>query len=87
MIDLGERFFSKKSKAYIQHIVKFDIDSILMLLFFFRLELSISPIDEIDYCMRQVRHMELIVYQMLNDGKFFVQDTILVFRIICRSAV
>ncbi len=32
--------------------------------------MSISPIDETDYCMRNVRHMELIVYQMLNDGKF-----------------
>ncbi|CAF4327937.1 unnamed protein product [Rotaria sp. Silwood2] len=33
--------------------------------------LSIPPIDEIDYCMRHVRHMELIVYQMLNDGYRF----------------
>jgi epithelial splicing regulatory protein 1/2 len=34
-------------------------------------KLSISPIDETDYCMRNVRHMELIVYQMLNDGHRF----------------
>ncbi|CAF4529088.1 unnamed protein product [Rotaria sp. Silwood1] len=27
--------------------------------------------NEIDYCMRHVRHMELIVYQMLNDGYRF----------------
>ncbi|CAF1344615.1 unnamed protein product [Rotaria sordida] len=33
--------------------------------------LSISPINEIDYCMRHLKHMELIVYQMLNDGHRF----------------
>ncbi|CAF1485782.1 unnamed protein product, partial [Adineta steineri] len=34
-------------------------------------ELSICPIDETDYCMRYIKHMELIVYQMLNDGHHF----------------
>jgi hypothetical protein len=38
--------------------------------------LSISPIDEIDYCMRHVRHMELIVYHMLNDGKLLLKKKI-----------
>ena len=33
-------------------------------------ELSLSPTIEHDYCMRQARHMELIVSQMLNDGRF-----------------
>ncbi|CAF3479394.1 unnamed protein product [Adineta steineri] len=28
-------------------------------------------IDETDYCMRHVRNMELIIYQMLNDGHRF----------------
>ncbi|CAF4135940.1 unnamed protein product, partial [Rotaria magnacalcarata] len=36
-------------------------------------KLSISPIDEIDYCMRHIRQMELIVYQMLNNGYRFEQ--------------
>jgi len=35
------------------------------------IELNISPISEIDSCMRHIKHMELIVYQMLNDGKYF----------------
>ncbi|CAF3725437.1 unnamed protein product [Adineta steineri] len=34
-------------------------------------KLSICPIDETDYCMRYIKHMELIVYQMLNDGHHF----------------
>ncbi len=33
------------------------------------LELNLSPVSENDYSMRQIRHMELIVYQMFNDGK------------------
>ena len=33
------------------------------------LELSIAPVDEVDYCMRHVRHMESIVLQMLKDGE------------------
>jgi hypothetical protein len=42
----------------------------LNILSFFHIELNISPISEIDYCMRHIKHMELIIYQMLNDGKF-----------------
>jgi hypothetical protein len=38
--------------------------------FSFHVELNISPISEIDYCMRHVKQMESIVYQMINDGKF-----------------
>ncbi|UJR28830.1 hypothetical protein I4U23_010054 [Adineta vaga] len=34
-------------------------------------KLSIAPVDEIDYCMQNVRNMELIVYQMLKDGYRF----------------
>ncbi|CAF1164648.1 unnamed protein product [Rotaria sordida] len=34
-------------------------------------KLNISPISENDYCMRHIKHMELIVYQMLNDGHHF----------------
>ncbi|CAF4533884.1 unnamed protein product, partial [Rotaria sp. Silwood1] len=34
-------------------------------------KLNISPISESDYCMRLIKHMELIVYQMLNDGHHF----------------
>jgi hypothetical protein len=41
----------------------------LMSLYFY-VELNICPISEKDNCMRHIKHMELIVYQMLTDGKF-----------------
>jgi len=41
--------------------------------------LSISVTDENDYCMRHVKYMELIVYQMLNDGKLFQRKHIFIF--------
>lgn len=41
-----------------------------IIFFHIYIELNISPISEIDYCMRNIKHMELIIYQMLNDGKF-----------------
>ncbi|CAF1230717.1 unnamed protein product [Adineta ricciae] len=34
-------------------------------------KLSITSVDEPDYCMRHARNMELIVYQMLKDGYQF----------------
>jgi len=33
--------------------------------------LNISSLSEIDYCLRNVKHMELIVHRMLNDGHRF----------------
>lgn len=33
--------------------------------------LKISSVSEIDYCLRNIKHMELIVQRMLNDGHCF----------------
>ena len=47
----------------------------LYLLCFFPLRIvNFTNQMKIDYCMRHVRHMELIVYQMLNDGKFISKE-------------
>ncbi len=49
--------------------MKYDITH-----FLFHIELNICALSEIDYCMRYIRHMELIVYQMLNDGKVVLEN-------------
>ena len=43
---------------------------IQVLICFSCLELSITSVDEPDYCMRHARNMESIIYQMLKDGSW-----------------